>query len=294
MDPDLLGLALGAGLVAALNPCGFAILPAYLTLVVHGEGERRAGPTPVARALAATAAMSVGFVAVFGVFTLLTVSAAATVQRFLPIATTVIGIALIAVGAALLLGHHLSAPITMPQGRWWTPSARLGSMFGFGVGYAVASLSCTIGPFLAITGGVSGGGGSAVARGVSALAAYTAGFALIVGALAVGTAVAGAVVADRLRAVVPYAQRIGGALLVVVGLYVAYYGLYEIRLFMADGDPRDPVIAVAGRIQGAIAGWVHENPVIAVAVPAVLALCAVGWRTVTRRQRPGIGGRAGR
>ena len=25
-------------------------------------------------------------------------------------------------------------------------------MFGYGVGYAVASLSCTIGPFLAVTG----------------------------------------------------------------------------------------------------------------------------------------------
>ena len=38
MDQDLVGLAFGAGLVAALNPCGFAMLPAYLTLVVRGEG----------------------------------------------------------------------------------------------------------------------------------------------------------------------------------------------------------------------------------------------------------------
>ena len=29
-----LTLALGAGVVAALNPCGFALLPAYLTLFV--------------------------------------------------------------------------------------------------------------------------------------------------------------------------------------------------------------------------------------------------------------------
>ena len=29
-------LALGAGMLAALNPCGFALLPAYLTLLVTG------------------------------------------------------------------------------------------------------------------------------------------------------------------------------------------------------------------------------------------------------------------
>ena len=49
MNQGLLGLAFGAGLVAALNPCGFALLPAYLALVVRdGEGRRahRGGTCP--------------------------------------------------------------------------------------------------------------------------------------------------------------------------------------------------------------------------------------------------------
>ena len=37
MDGELIGLAFAAGLVAALNPCGFAMLPAYLALVVRGD-----------------------------------------------------------------------------------------------------------------------------------------------------------------------------------------------------------------------------------------------------------------
>ena len=32
-----MGLAFGAGLVAVLNPCGFAMLPVYMTLVVRGD-----------------------------------------------------------------------------------------------------------------------------------------------------------------------------------------------------------------------------------------------------------------
>ena len=56
MRSDALGLAFAAGLVAALNPCGFAMLPAYLALVVRGEGLSRA--SAVGRALTATAAMA--------------------------------------------------------------------------------------------------------------------------------------------------------------------------------------------------------------------------------------------
>ena len=37
MDQGLVSLAFAAGLVAALNPCGFAMLPAYLVLVIRGE-----------------------------------------------------------------------------------------------------------------------------------------------------------------------------------------------------------------------------------------------------------------
>ena len=86
MDQDLVALAFGAGLVAALNPCGFARLPAYLTLVVRGESSGRGiphdrgGTAAVVRALAATAAMALGFLTVFASFGLLTVSVASAVR----------------------------------------------------------------------------------------------------------------------------------------------------------------------------------------------------------------------
>src|ERR1700748_3751725 len=69
----LVGLAFAAGLVAALNPCGFAMLPAYLLLVVRGQvpGARSSAArawAPIGRALAATIGMALGFVTVFGLF----------------------------------------------------------------------------------------------------------------------------------------------------------------------------------------------------------------------------------
>ena len=130
-------------------------------------------------------------------------------------------------------------------------------MFGYGVGYAIASLSCTVGPFLAVTG--AGVGGTSASGRVWIYVAYAAGFALVVGALAVAVALAGSALVDRMRRILPYVNRIGGAVLILVGLYVGYYGYYEIRLFTAGGNPADPVIAAAGRLQGAIAGWVHRH-----------------------------------
>ena len=272
-----MGLAFGAGLVAALNPCGFAMLPAYLALVVRGEdvGRRAA----VGRAVTATAAMAVGFVTVFGGFGILTVSAASTVQRYLPYVTVLIGIILVGLGIWLLAGREITVSGGLARGARWAPTARLGSMFGYGISYAVASLSCTVGPFLAVTAAALRGG--SVLGAMAVYVAYVVGFTLVVGVLAVATALASSAAVDRMRRIVPYVNRISGALLVVVGVYVGYYGLYEIRLFTGNGNPEDPVIAAAGRVQGAIAGWVHQHGawpwLVALAVLTIAALAAA-WR----------------
>ncbi|MBV9512885.1 MAG: cytochrome c biogenesis protein CcdA [Mycobacteriaceae bacterium] len=283
MNRDLLGLAFGAGLVAALNPCGFAMLPAYLALVVRGDNGRRLNA--LTRALAATAAMAVGFVAVFGTFGLLTLSAATTVQRYAPYVTVLIGIALVGLGIWLLAGRVLM-PGWWGRGARWAPTARLGSMFSYGVSYAIASLSCTVGPFLAIT-GASLRDGTILGRAWAYLA-YAAGITVVVGALAVAAAFASSVLAERIRRVLPFVNRLSGALLIAVGLYVSYYGIYEVRLFEANGNPQDPVVAAAGRLQGAMAGWVYRHggwPWLVVLV--VVLFAAFGWALWARLRRRG-------
>ena len=271
-----MGLAFAAGLVAALNPCGFAMLPAYLALVVRGEdvGRRAA----VGRAVTATVAMAGGFLTVFGGFGVLTVAAASTVQRYLPYVTVLIGIVLVALGIWLLAGREITVR-GLAGGARWAPTARLGSMFTYGISYAIASLSCTVGPFLAVT--AAGLRSGSVLGGVSVYIAYAGGFTLVVGVLAVAAALASSAAVDRMRRIVPYVNRISGALLVVVGLFVGYYGLYEIRLFTGNGSPEDPVVAAAGRVQGAIAGWVHQHgawPWLAALAALTLVALGAAWR----------------
>jgi cytochrome c biogenesis protein CcdA len=296
VDQGLVGLAFAAGLVAALNPCGFAMLPAYLLLVVRGQrpGERSAASAvaAVGRALAATLGMALGFLTVFGVFGALTVSAATAVQRYLPYATVVIGLVLFALGVWLLSGRTLSALTPKPLGPRLAPTVRLSSMYTYGVSYAVASLSCTIGPFLAVT--AAGLRGGSLVTGVSVYVAYIAGLTLVVGVLAIAAAMASSALdsawAVRLRRILPFVNRISGALLVLVGLYVAYYGGYELRLFNTNANPQDAVITAAGRLQGWLAGWVHQHgmwpwvvALLALAV-VVVGTARLGYRSQPRRR----------
>jgi cytochrome c biogenesis protein CcdA len=288
VNQGLISLAFAAGLVAAVNPCGFAMLPAYLLLVVRGQqpGERRGlapGLAPVGRALVATVGMALGFLTVFGLFGALTISAAATVQRYVPYATVVIGVVLVALGVWLLSGRELTALTPRPLGPRWAPDVRLGSMFGYGVSYAIASLSCTVGPFLAVT--AAGLRAGSTATGVLVYLAYVAGLTLVVGVLAIAAAMTSSAAVNRLRRILPFVNRIGGALLVLVGLYVAYYGVYELRLFNTRANPDDAVIRWAGRLQGALAGWVHQHgvlPWLVALVVLVIAAFASAWRRARR------------
>ncbi len=265
------------------------MLPAYLLLVVRGQqsGERSGVPLALAsvgRALAATVGMGLGFLTVFGLFGALTISAATAVQRYLPYGTVVIGLLLVALGVWLLLGRKLSALKPRQLGPRWAPSVRLGSMYGYGVSYAIASLSCTIGPFLAVT--AAGVRSGSVVTDASIYLAYVAGLTLVVGVLAIAAATASSAMVDRLRRILPFVNRISGALLVVVGLYVAYYGRYELRLFDSGTNPRDAVITAAGRLQGVLAGWVYQHGslpwVVALFVLVVGALASAWYRRARR------------
>jgi cytochrome c biogenesis protein CcdA len=269
----VLGLALGAGLVAALNPCGFAFLPGCLGLVIAGssgqDGGRRAA---VARAAAATVAMAAGFVTVFGFFGLVISPLLASAQKYLPYATLVIGVLLIATGVWLLLGNDIAVMLPRSGG---APTARLSSMYGYGVGYAIASLSCTAGPFLALIGATFERG--SWLTGVLAFLVYAGGMAITVGAVALAVALLGSSVAGRIRGLLPHITRIAGVIVLLTGVYVAYYGYYERQLFFSHGSPHDPIVERAASVQiwlqshvGELGPWPFVWVIAAVVVIAVL------------------------
>lgn len=280
MDAPL-GLALGAGLLAAVNPCGFALLPAYLSMLVLGEGTTpRAGLAPVGRALTLTGAMTVGFVAVFGAFGLLAAPAADAVARRLPWASVLIGLTLVGLGGWLLAGRQL--PMLTPRiATGPAVTRRFASMVLFGAAYAIASLGCTIGPFLAVV--VAGFQAGTVLAGIGLFLAYALGMALAVGAAALAVALARESLVRGMRRTAPVVSRVSGVLLVLTGGYVAWYGWYEIRVFRG-ADTDDPIIEAAAGVQRALSGWLDAlGPAVVAGVLMVLLAGTVGVALARRR-----------
>lgn len=279
------GLALAAGLLAAVNPCGFALLPAYLGLLVRGEAGATApsAPAAVGRGLAAAGAMTVGFAAVFGTFGLVISPVAGQVQEHLPWFTIGLGLVVVGVGGWLLAGRSVTVPgLRLGAG----PALRrtVPSMALFGVAYAVASLACTIGPFLAIV-VVTFRTGS-VGSGVATFLAYAAGMGLAVGAAALAVALSRDSAARRLHRWGPLVTRLGGGLLATAGGYVAYYGWYEVRV-LRGASADDPVIGAAEEVQRWLANGLSQLGAarlavlvgLLVAAPLVVAGVRAGRRT---------------
>jgi len=276
-------LAAAAGMAATVNPCGFALLPAYLARFVGQDHDPGVGAVP--RAFAVSAALTAGFVVVFGLFGAVISPLAASVEKYLPWVTIVIGVALVGLGVALLAGRQLT--VHLPKLERGGRDGSLASMFLFGVSYAVASLSCTIGPFLAVTSSTFGSGD--VVSGIGVFVVYALGMGVVVTALTVGVALARAGLAGRLRSALPYVSRFSGALLVVAGAYVTWYGWFEVRT-LSGGDGRDPIVDRALDVQA----WLQDTIVPDDAVGALAgaaailgAVAAVVWRTGRRTARLG-------
>jgi cytochrome c-type biogenesis protein len=285
MSEGLLAVALGAGMLAAVNPCGFALLPAYVSLLLAGSDDL-SRPAAAGRAAALSIAMTSGFAGVFAVFGLVISPVAGQLQRHLPWFTVALGVTLALMGLSLAAGRTLALPRLGRSSRSTTarPLPRsFWSMAGFGASYAVASISCTIAPFLAVV--VGGFRSGSVLEGLTLFLAYAVGMGLVVGTLAVATVFASPTTVGRLRGAGRWAPRAAGALLAAAGAYVAYYGWWELRV-LDGGDPDDPVIEAASTLQQQLASLVDSiGPLGWVTAGALLVLAVLASRRRARARR---------
>ncbi|WP_194821120.1 cytochrome c biogenesis CcdA family protein [Micromonospora sp. S-DT3-3-22] len=271
-------LALTAGMLGAVNPCGFAMLPAYLSLLVAGPADGRGA---VGRALTAAAGLTCGYVVVFGAFGLAVAPLADWLRPRLPWLTVTLGLGLLALGCWLLAGRRLPTP--RPSARAPRLTRSLPSMALFGMAYALASLSCSIAPFLAIV--VTSLQAGSTLRGLALFVAYAIGMGLVVAVAALGVALLRGRVVRGLRGVGAWVPRLSGLVLLVAGGYVAWYGWYEVRLAQGRHDAfGDPVVVGAARVQRTLVTALDTAgpAVLAGLLVVLLAVAALRHRTRTR------------
>jgi len=220
-----LGYAFAAGMVAAVNPCGFVLLPAWLGAYLSDRtaaGAKHAIRHSIAVALSVTG----GVISLFLVVGAAVAGLSSVLIPAFPWIGLGLGVLLTGAGAFVLAGRTFS--LSFLEGlaarlglRARAPSTR--SYATYGVVYGLASLSCTLPAFLAVivTSLLSGGYLAALLQ----FLLFGAGMAAVLAAM---TVVVGFVTRRPHRvldAFSRYAPRLSGLLLLLAGGYLVYYWL---------------------------------------------------------------------
>jgi cytochrome c biogenesis protein CcdA len=258
-DPSAFAL----GMVALLNPCGFALLPAYLGYFLGLDDDKPgANSTLVAlqRGQVVGLSMSAGFLAVFGVLGLFLAGSLSAIQEsgWLPRLTLVIGIGLVILGLAMLRGFQPT--LSIPKLNRGGKDQSIGSMFVFGVSYAVASLSCTIGLFITIVANSTSRDGFGERLGSFISYAIGMGLLATVITLAVGFGKKGLV--NNFRRLLPKINLISAVVLVIVGIYVALYGIWSEQVLNNPLEVTgwiDSIVLTVEGWQASITGWMSSR-----------------------------------
>ncbi len=271
-----MAFALSAGVVTAFNPCGFAMLPAYVSYFVGASSEDLRAPllSRLLRAARAGTTVTLGFVTVFGVIGLVATGARAVVTDSIPFVSMVVGVVLVALGAAMIRGFEPKLSFLKVS------KARSGnglfSMYVYGLSYALVSLSCGFAGFS--TAVLASFNADSIVDGLLVYIAFALGMGLVLVVISFAVAFAQQSFVRGLRAVLPYVNRASGVLLVVAGLYVAYYGYYEWRTVLrgeqAPIGPIEWVTSWSTSVQRSIDGI--STVAFVVGLVALASLIAIG------------------
>ena len=226
------GFAFLAGMVAAVNPCGFVMLPAYLTIYVGDrsdeyESNLRGTLARGMKAIYVSVAMGLGFVVLFGVAGILVSASKEAVADALPWIGFALGFVMAALGAYILGGGKLYTGIAQRMAdRVGDPRvSSLQGYFLFGVSYALASLSCTLPIFLSVV--TSSFSNDGFVGGLIQFLSYAGGMTFLIALLTLAIALFKSALVGHLRRMMPYLNAISAGILILVGAYLIFYWLTE-------------------------------------------------------------------
>ena len=261
------------GVLAAVNPCGFVLLPTYLIFFLGTREEPNLDTSQrLRRALVVSSGISIGFLAIFFVIGVISRLFTQWIEMNAKYASLAIGIVLVVGGARMLTG--------------WTPKFALPEIGGvqtktfratviYGVAYAVASIGCTIG-FLttAVFGSIALHG---FVSGVLSILLYGLGMAMLVTALTVSLAFAKTgivvVIKNRLNLI----QRLGAILVTLTGIYLVFYW------YAAISETRSAsFVTKIERWQTKVASFLQQQGAVRMAV--VLTVVVIAAILASRRK----------
>jgi cytochrome c-type biogenesis protein len=209
-------LILTAGMVAAFNPCGIAMLPSYISYLIGGEGGKIRPTSAALKGLGLGISMTTGFLTVFILAGFLISLLGRTLTGIFPILLLLMGVFIALLGLGMLLGKHLpvkTLSFQVKPGKW--------SVYFYGIAYAITSLSCTLPAFLlVISQSINDNDMTAV---IIKFIVYSLGMGLVVTAITIASLISRQYVQKILKQHIGWIEQLAAVIIVLSGLYIAYY-----------------------------------------------------------------------
>jgi cytochrome c-type biogenesis protein len=241
-----LALAFGAGALSTLNPCGFALLPAYVSYTIEQQVAASAKRQPsswhhLLRGGLLGLPLTAGFLLVFLVAGFVLALGGRLLVHWFPWLAILVGVALVILGGwTLITGRTpevaglgaLAGKISKTTNDEGITTATLEhpashalrASWVFGVGYGLSSLGCTLPVFLLVVGtaittqGVGGAG--------LVLASYAGGMALVLLAVAMAATTLGDLLRATIFPLLRWVQFVAALFLIAAGGYIVFYQLH--------------------------------------------------------------------
>ena len=272
---DRLWLSFGSGLLAAVNPCGFVLLPTYLMYFLGVSGRPGTQRSTVRRALLVSAALSAGFMTIFVIVGGISRLFTDWLNQNAKYVALLIGVALVLLGIAMLFGYRL--PFSTPKLDTGKRDQTVVSMYVFGLAYAVASIGCTLGPFSATVLGTIDTDG--FFQGIIAVILYGAAMSLLITTLTVTLALAQGGLLKSLRTGMKYVEIASAIVMILSGLYLTWYWFNDIRDNYDDN--------LTGRVlswQERVAQFLDDNRLVLAIIFTVVVGIALSYTLISRRR----------
>ena len=278
-----LAFPLAAGLIAAFNPCGFAMLPAYLSYFLGLESDnddnREVG---ILNGLKVSLTLSLGFVFVFAIIGILTntIISEASVEKQAGYITLGIGITLVLLGVAMVAGYH--PVLKIPRIQMGTSNRQLPSIFLFGISYAFVSIGCSAPIFFLTVGGSFSRDG--IVNGSAVFISYALGMSIVITVLTIGISIARSSITEKYKSIMKHLNPISGIFLSISGFFLSAYGWWEIQVSRGNYGT-NPLVDLSLRGSGRLSNWVNDVGGGRFAMACLMIVVGIlVWATGTKRE----------
>jgi len=225
-----LSFSFGAGALTAVNPCGFAMLPIYLSMYLKNpKNENNSFIKKFNNSILIISTIGMGFLFLFIIFGVLVGIGGKFLSVFIPFISICLGIIVLYMGSNQLFYDQSYIPFFQQiASKIGDPkNTNLKSFFIFGISYGIASIGCSLPLFIAlITNSLKS---QNILSSIIHFISYAFGMIFIVGIVTGFISIFSKIKIPFLSQISKRSSIISGIILCIVGVYLLIYWFTDLK-----------------------------------------------------------------